>query len=145
MPRNGLACWIDPRLPIGRSIYFIEQFFAIILAQALLKQIDSIGLRGFSAPRIALTLIGACALFAAMGIVMAKRLLDVGWSRYWTFLIFGPVLLYSLLAVGRSNAGLLRVALIPIVLLFVPCCALIAALFVRPGRNRVAEDLQREG
>lgn len=50
-------------------------------------------------------------------------------------MMFGPALMYALLAIGRSNPGLLRAAFVPVGLLFILGGALVAALFVKPSRD----------
>jgi len=134
MRRNGIANWLDPKSPISRNAYGIAQFVALVLAGALLGPIDSIMLQGRSSVSIALVLVGATAVLSVISLLAAKRLLDIGWSQYWTLMMFGPFLMYALLAMGRSNPGLLRAAFIPVGLLFVLGGALVAALFVKPSR-----------
>jgi uncharacterized membrane protein YhaH (DUF805 family) len=93
-------------------------------------------LQGKSTVSIALVLVGAAVVLSLMSLLAAKRLLDVGWSQYWTLMMSGPILMYALLAVGRSNPGFLRAALIPVGLLLVLAGALIVALLVKPGPSR---------
>jgi uncharacterized membrane protein YhaH (DUF805 family) len=125
--------WLDPRVPISRTKYLVAQLITVMLGGALLDRVDSVLLQGWSAVLIALVLTGAAAVLALMSLLTVKRLLDIGWSRRWALLMLGPVLMYSLLAIGRSNQALIRAVFFPVVLLFVFGAALMAALFVRPG------------
>jgi uncharacterized membrane protein YhaH (DUF805 family) len=145
MRRNGIANWLDPKSPISKNQYTIAQFVALVLAGALLGPIDSIMLQSRSNVSIASVLIGTTAVLSLISLLTAKRLLDVGWSQYWTLIMFGPALMYALLAVGRSNPGLLRAAFIPVGLLFVIGGALVAALFVKPGRVALPLDHHPNG
>jgi uncharacterized membrane protein YhaH (DUF805 family) len=134
MWRKSVVNWLDPKSPISRNEYGIRQFIALVLAGALLGPIDSVMLQSRSTVSIVLVLVGATAVLSLISLLTAKRLLDVGWSRYWTLMMLGPVLMYALLAVGRLSPGLLHAAFIPVGLLFALGGALIAALFVKPGR-----------
>lgn len=134
MSRNGIASWLDPKSPISRYGYGIGQFIALTLAGALLRPIDSIMLQNRSAVSIGLVLVGAIVVLGLMTLLTAKRLLDVGWSQYWTLMMSGPILMNALLAIGRSNPGLLHAAFIPVGLLSVLGGALIVALLVMSGR-----------
>jgi uncharacterized membrane protein YhaH (DUF805 family) len=132
---SAMGRWIDPRSPMSKSSYGVQQFVAILVALGLLRAIDSIGIRGWGSVPIAAVLTGALATLTFMGLLTLKRLRDVGWSRYWCLLIAGPVLMYSLLAIGRSSPVLLREAVIPVGALFLAGCALIVTLFVVPGKE----------
>lgn len=121
--------------PMSKSSYGVQQFVAILVALGLLRFVDSIGLRGWEPVSIAAVLTGTLATLTFIGILTFKRLLDVGWSRYWCLLIAGPILMYSLLAIGRSWPALLREAAIPVGALFLAGCALIVVLFVVPGKE----------
>jgi uncharacterized membrane protein YhaH (DUF805 family) len=128
----------NPKSPISRNEYGIGQFVALILAGALLRPIDSVMLQNRPTSSIILVLVGAILVLSLMSLLAAKRLLDVGWSQYWTLMMSGPTLMYALLAVGRSNPGLLRAALIPVGLLFVLGGALIVALLVMPSKSKAS-------
>ena len=138
MLRNSIASWLDPKSPIGRNEYGIGQFVALMLAGALLRPIDSVMLQNRSSVSIALVLVGATVVLSLMSLLAAKRLSDVGWSRYWTLTMLGPTLMYALLAVGRFNPGFLRAALIPVGLLLVLGGALIVALLVMPSKSNTS-------
>jgi uncharacterized membrane protein YhaH (DUF805 family) len=127
--------WFDPRSPMSKSSYGVQQFVAILVAMELLRVVDSIGLRGWEPVSIAAVLIGTLATLTFIGLLTLKRLRDVGWSHYWCLLITGPVLMYSLLAIGRSSPALLREAVIPVGALFLAGCGLIVILFVIPGKE----------
>jgi uncharacterized membrane protein YhaH (DUF805 family) len=132
---RNITGWFDPKLPINRNTYGFAQFVVLVIASALLGQIDSVMLHNRSTASTIFVLFGAILILSLMSILTAKRLLDVGWSRYWTFAMLGPVLMYALLAVGRSNVPLLRLVFIPVVLLFILGGVLIAALFVKSSRS----------
>ena len=138
MLRNSIASWLDPKSPIGRNEYGIGQVVALMLAGALLRPIDSVMLQNRSSVSIALVLVGATVVLSLMSLLAAKRLSDVGWSRYWTLTMLEPTLMYALLAVGRSNPGFLRAALIPVGLLLVLGGALIVALLVMPSKSNTS-------
>lgn len=126
---------LNVRKPLGRTEYGLAQLASIILLGAFLRPMDSVMLQGRSLASITLVLIGMVATLSLVSLWTAKRLLDVGWSQTWALMLIGPFLMYALLAVGRSNPGLLRAAFIPVGLLFIIGCGLIAALFVKPGRE----------
>ena len=138
MLRNRIADWLNPKLPVSRYGYGIGQFIALMLAGALLRLIDSIMLQNRSAVSIAMVLASAIVVLGVMTLLTAKRLLDVGWSQYWTLAMSGPILMNVLLTVGRSNPELLRRALIPVGLLLVVCGALIVALLVMPTKSTMS-------
>jgi hypothetical protein len=125
---------IDPRWPIGRLAFGITQFVAISLAQALLGPIDSIVLKNCSAVSMSLVFGSTSAALCLMGIATVKRLLDVGWPRYWAILISGPMLMHLLLAVGRSNPQFLRATVVPAGLLSMAYFGLMIILLVTPMR-----------
>jgi hypothetical protein len=102
-------------------------------------------LQGRSTVSIALVLVGAAVVLSLMSLLAAKRLLDVGWSQYWTLMMSGPILMNALLAVGRSNPRLLRAAFIPVGLLFVLGGALIVVLLVKSGRVGLQIDRHPNG
>ena len=134
MWRTYMARWIDPRWPIGRLAFGLTQFVAISLAQALLGPIDSIMLRNRST--VSMTLVFGCAavVLGLMGMATVKRLLDVGWTRYWAILTSGPILIYSLLAIGRSNPLFLKAGVIPAGLLSIAYCGLMIILCATPRK-----------
>jgi len=131
---NFVVRCVDPRCPISKKQYGVQQFVAILLACALLGPLDSIGQRGWQISAIILVFLSTSVVLGAMVILALKRLLDVGWSRYWSLLIIGPVLMYSLLAIGRSDTVLLRSAIIPVGILFAAGCGLIVVLFLKTSR-----------
>lgn len=138
MLRNSIASWLDPKSPIGRNEYGIGQVVALMLAGALLRPIDSVMLQNRSSVSIALVLVGATVVLSLMSLLAAKRLSDVGWSRYWTLTMLEPPLCTRSLQWDSSNPGFLRAALIPVGLLLVLGGALIVALLVMPSKSNTS-------
>jgi hypothetical protein len=74
-------------------------------------------------------------LFAVMAIATAKRLLDVGWPRWWSFLVLGPVLLDTLSGIRKADSAFLKSAAILSAVLCVGYLALVAVLVLKKQRG----------
>jgi uncharacterized membrane protein YhaH (DUF805 family) len=96
----------------------------------------------------------SAAVFSLMGMIAARRLLDVGWSRLWAMLVVGPAALYAFMGGLWPRAGSVHVYLVSALLLgivFVAYCAMTVLLAVRParevenGENRETVNLREKG
>jgi uncharacterized membrane protein YhaH (DUF805 family) len=138
--------YVSLRRPVGRTVFCLMQLICISLAEALVPD---------KVPKhLPAALLLSAAVFSLMGMIAARRLLDVGWSRLWAMLVVGPAALYAFMGGLWPRAGSVHVYLVSALLLgivFVAYCAMTVLLAVRParevenGENRETVNLREKG
>jgi uncharacterized membrane protein YhaH (DUF805 family) len=121
-----LKRWLNPTRPTDRARFTLIQVAGLIIEGFLRRWIWI----EEGATRLLLV---ACVLLllALLAIATAKRLLDVGWPRAWSFLILGPGLFEILTGLGRANSPFLKEAAIVSAVSFVGYLALVTVLFLK--------------
>lgn len=129
---NLLKRWLDPSIPTGSVGFTVIQAFGLVLEGVLRPRI-------WAADLAVKTLLTACMMlvFAIMAIATTKRLVDVCWSRWWTVLIGGFVLLDALSALHAKTSPLLIFVAILCAVLCLGYLGLVFVLvFERPSGGR---------
>jgi uncharacterized membrane protein YhaH (DUF805 family) len=122
--------WFDPRVPVGRIAFVIAQCLGSGIEGALRRKMWPLGAS-------TKTLFVACVLMLTLFLVTltAKRLLDAGWSRGWTFAILGPALFDILFGTGNANSAFLKMAFYPLFVSYVGYMLLVVVLCVVPSQE----------
>jgi uncharacterized membrane protein YhaH (DUF805 family) len=131
---NVVKQWFDPKNPAGRTEFVWIQVAGLILEGHARQWVSA----AYGSTRVILT-VSLIAMLIVLGISAAKRLLDVGWTRRWSFLILGLILLNIQNGVGRFDTLLLKGAAIFSAVLSIGYFALVIVLFVKSGARRGAD------
>ena len=125
----------DPRIPLTRIGFVI----AVCIGSGIEGTIRG---RLCSPEGSTKVLYVACVLVLSilLTIMTAKRLLDVGWSRRWTFVILGPVLSDIVFGIGNANSVILKNALYPLLISYIGYLLLVVVLCGVPSQR----EAQRE-
>jgi hypothetical protein len=128
---NMIKRWLDPARPTDRTVFMSVQVAGMILEGFLRRWI-------WIAEGATRLLLVSCVLLllALMAISTAKRLLDVGWPRGWSFLILGPALFEILTGTGTSDSAFLQDSAAVAAVIFVGYLALIIVLVLKKPRAR---------
>lgn len=119
----------DPRVPVGRVGFLVIQVLGSGIEGVLRNRMFPTGAN-------TKVLFVACVLALAviLAIMTTKRLMDVGWSHRWAFVILGPVLFDILFGIGSSNSTFLKMAFYPLFVSYVGYMLLVVVLCVQQGQ-----------
>jgi hypothetical protein len=126
---------IDPRVPLGKTGYGFGMVVCVLIAQALIPWVNLAAQRTREGPSTTFALALALCDFIFLAVITAKRLTDVGWPRSMSAVVVGPLLAYAIMALGRFDTLLLKIALALVGLAFLAACVLLFILAFRPARS----------
>ena len=130
--RRGIARvrdWLNMRSAIGRTWFGVAQLLSLSMSGALfprhsLSKLQEVAFIG-----------GTTAVFLFWGIMTAKRLLDIGWSRAWAMLALAPAAAWMLQASPQSRTAASSGIVLTLGILSVLYLLLTILLVLLPGRT----------